>query len=458
MAIPVLETDWNANNSGGSLVTSIVLTKPTGTAVDDVLVILVGDDAREGLPHYYDTPTGFTEIIASGDGTSDAYIVGFYRVADGTEGTTITVTHGGVADALYGWYMRVSGADTTTPINASLATVGAVGLTYTTDGVTTDEDDCLILGAVAYDGGNGGTFVLDSGAGWSIVDQENSGTGNNNSSGVFLERDQATSGAGVDFVLSASQNDGWAGIQFAIQPPTSSAQTITGAVFTNTNTFGAGTISQVGPDQTITGANFANIQSFGAGTVSQAGADQTITGVVFSNTQSFGAGVISQVGPDQTITGVSYTNTQSFGSGEISQTIPSQTITGVTYTNTQSFGAGTVTQIGPDQTITGAVFTNSQSFGAGIVSQSGADQTIIGASFVNAQSFGAGTITQGISNQTIAGEVFINLQSFGAGVIVGGYTGNPNGGKRDPIKASARRRPVVGRSASRTVTGRGGRG
>lgn len=47
----------------------------------------------------------------------------------------------------------------------------------------------------------------------------------------------------------------------------SGPQTITGTLFTNTNSFGAGTVVQTSPAQTIVGTLFVNTNSFGAGVV-----------------------------------------------------------------------------------------------------------------------------------------------------------------------------------------------
>jgi hypothetical protein len=47
----------------------------------------------------------------------------------------------------------------------------------------------------------------------------------------------------------------------------SGPQTITGTLFTNTNSFGSGVVVQTSPAQTIVGTLFVNTNSFGAGVV-----------------------------------------------------------------------------------------------------------------------------------------------------------------------------------------------
>ena len=65
---------------------------------------------------------------------------------------------------------------------------------------------------------------------------------------------------------------------------------------------------------------------------------QAITGTLYSDPDTFGAGTVDQ---GQTITGTVYTDADTFGSGTI--TVGAVTITGTVYTDTDAFGAGTAT-------------------------------------------------------------------------------------------------------------------
>lgn len=217
MAIPVLET-WLANNGGAGTATSLVLTKPSGVATGDLLILILGDDADNLTSTNWATPSS-PDVWQSGphfagDGTADATLTLFWRISDGAEPATVTVTRT-LSDEVYGWYLRVSGADAT-QFHAFLATAGATGSTYTIDGVTTSVANCLIIAAMAEDGGDGGTFTINTGAGWSIVDQENAGTTGNDAAGLFAQRNQASSGAGVDLLIDSGVTDGKAGFQIAI--------------------------------------------------------------------------------------------------------------------------------------------------------------------------------------------------------------------------------------------------
>lgn len=135
-----------------------------------------------------------------------------------------------------------------------------------------------------------------------------------------------------------------------------SAQTLTGTLFSDSDSFGAGVVST---SITLTGTLFSDGDSFGAGTISTA---ITITGTLFSDGDSFGAGTVSQAGGSQTLTGTLFDDSaDSFGSGVISTSI---TISGALYDDADTFGAGTISQVSP-QTITGTLFVDDDSFGAG---------------------------------------------------------------------------------------------
>lgn len=94
-----------------------------------------------------------------------------------------------------------------------------------------------------------------------------------------------------------------------------STQTITGALFTNSETFYGATISAL---NTITGALFTNTITFYGATISQTGPGvQNIDGALFTNSNTFFVAVISQFSAPQSITGARYNNSQTFYAAEI---------------------------------------------------------------------------------------------------------------------------------------------
>ena len=72
-------------------------------------------------------------------------------------------------------------------------------------------------------------------------------------------------------------------------------QTVTGSLFTDPDSFGAGTISST---YSVTGSLFADPDSFGTGAISMSFL-QTITGVLFGDPDAFGAGTVAEavIGP-----------------------------------------------------------------------------------------------------------------------------------------------------------------
>ena len=115
-------------------------------------------------------------------------------------------------------------------------------------------------------------------------------------------------------------------------PPTdeySAAQIITGALFTNTNTFFGSTLSSV---STIAGALFDDTDTFFSATITTP-APQTITGALVTDADTFFASLIDVADP-QTITAALITNTSTFFRSSNTQTDgPSTDITRLYHTS-----------------------------------------------------------------------------------------------------------------------------
>jgi len=227
MAVPVIE-GWTTTSATAS---SITLTKPTGVVDGDLLLIVVMNDdltntAQWDASTYF--PTGFTFINESGDNLCDCHTAAFWRIADGTAGSTIGVSAES-SDNYVGFYFRISGAHATTPIhqvgadsNTTSATTGVI------TEVTTTVDDCLCLAVVSTDGA---TLVpADSVSGsWSTADGIT-----NELSGVGAEvatQGKATAGATGDctFDWTGAGSNGSSGFQIAIAPAAGTSVTGTAA-------------------------------------------------------------------------------------------------------------------------------------------------------------------------------------------------------------------------------------
>lgn len=118
MAVPVVAS-FTEKNDVTTDASSITLTKPGSVAAGDLLLIIVINDAGVSTAQWNNTtlkPTGFTFINTAGDANTDCHAGAFWRIADGSEGATISVPCATASDYI-GWYIRVTGADTTTPVN-----------------------------------------------------------------------------------------------------------------------------------------------------------------------------------------------------------------------------------------------------------------------------------------------------------------------------------------------------
>lgn len=207
-SIPVVESGYDTQTN--SSVTYLTMNKPTCSTND--LFLLLGSSNNQGSA--FDTPTGFT-VIESGTALGHS-VAGFYKIVTGSESGTISFGNAS-ANAKIGWYICISGAHDTSPIDVQHAMESAVGTAHTISEVTTTENDVLALAFLGYDSGDGYSYSI-TGTGWSITSQQQSGTGTGNTSGFFAEKDMASSGVTTDISVTANVSDGGQYFQFAIAP------------------------------------------------------------------------------------------------------------------------------------------------------------------------------------------------------------------------------------------------
>jgi hypothetical protein len=134
-----------------SNVTSLAVTKPTGTIGGNLLIACVSLDgnAYSSLT----APSGWTLIQKGPQGVSPiAQTFGvWYKIATASEPSTYTFTWTPTEQA-YAWIMRFSGHDATNPINASTAQSGSATSTAISPAVTTSVPNAMILRLHASDG------------------------------------------------------------------------------------------------------------------------------------------------------------------------------------------------------------------------------------------------------------------------------------------------------------------
>jgi cellulose synthase/poly-beta-1,6-N-acetylglucosamine synthase-like glycosyltransferase len=216
-AYPAVASYEPASSSGAA--NSLTLTKPSSVQVGDLLLIIVGNDDNTATAQWDDVtykPSGFTLINEVGNSTVDCHAAAFYRVADGTEGSTIDVSAQS-ADDYWGFYIRVTGIDQSTPINATGADSTSSGTSISITSVDTSVAETLAFYNMCYDGADDGGFTA-SDTGWSETAEGRNGTTSSNASGSWGTKQVATAGATGAVTVTPVVSDGMGGFQFAVAP------------------------------------------------------------------------------------------------------------------------------------------------------------------------------------------------------------------------------------------------
>ena len=213
---PVLETYTEQGSTTASA--SLVLTKPSGVVSGDLLILICMNEDDTSIDQFTDNHAGWTFLLNTGNSSSACHTGVFWRISDGTEGASESVTAQS-SDQWMGFYLRVSGAHATTPIDSSLPGVSTGNASnHPVLGVTTSVDDCLIFCALVFDGGDGFPFSV-IGSGWTKVDDFQTGVSpTDDVSGVFGKKDLPTAGASGTVTIACSLPDGAAWFQVAIAP------------------------------------------------------------------------------------------------------------------------------------------------------------------------------------------------------------------------------------------------
>ena len=209
MAVPVLES-WAASNSGGTDVSSLSFTAPSGISAGDLLIIIACAEDDNTTNTF--SATGWTEAYNAGSGTSDAQIGLLWKEATGSEGN-VSVSIGGSGN-MGGWYLRISGANVDSPFDTESEIDNGSASTHTLTALTTGTDNCFLIGALSFDGGDGSPFS------WTVLtklDDETSGTGVQDWSGSIATGSQVTAGGTGAPVITTSVSDGASGIFVAIK-------------------------------------------------------------------------------------------------------------------------------------------------------------------------------------------------------------------------------------------------
>ena len=201
--------------------TSHALTKPTGVTSGDLLIIMITNDSLAAADQF-EAVSGWTLYTEAGDATSDSHQAVYYRISDGTEGATTTVTCK-VSEYTAGWYCRFDGQAASSPVYGLGSSVNqANGATITVPAMTTSGDNDMAIALASVGNGNSHPFTIDSGTGWAATvptDQSIQEFASSASqAAVFMTKIVTSAGTSENIVYDNSQSGyGAIGFQFAIK-------------------------------------------------------------------------------------------------------------------------------------------------------------------------------------------------------------------------------------------------
>lgn len=212
----VVTADYQPSDTGGSTAGSITCVAPANITTDDLLIIVVGDDADNTTSPMFDNEAGWTKLGEGGNNDSDAHIAVYYLVSvSGSEGN-VTIDHSSANDELWCMYFRVTGADTTTPIDTFTFGANGSASPQTASAISAATDNELVITGFAWDGGDTTPYTI-GGTGWSQLGNDiQSGSSGTDAGGAIGERSQSTAGSGENSTCTASPADGAAYFQFNV--------------------------------------------------------------------------------------------------------------------------------------------------------------------------------------------------------------------------------------------------
>jgi hypothetical protein len=228
MAAPVLES-FNSNTGDDN---GFTVTKPSSVATGDLLLLFVTLEDTKGT-NGLTAPSGFTLLQWIGNNIQDAHAWVFYRIADGTEGSSVTISPPRRAEGA-AWYLRVSGADTTTPFGADVNTAANTTSVLPIDQLTRDDqsEDQLAFSLCSFDGGDSDMGIIST-SGWDNYNTNRatsnsalisagryleSGSAGGDSSGAWDTQTKTGTGTVGTSRWSFAVSDGAVGIAFTVNP------------------------------------------------------------------------------------------------------------------------------------------------------------------------------------------------------------------------------------------------
>lgn len=223
MARPVVE-NWAVSDSGGSTVSSLSLTPPSGIVAGELLLAFVASDDSSDTTQFSTSTTGWTKLVENiNGGTSDCHVGVFWKEAVGSDAAV--VIDAASSDEMLGWYVRVSGANTTTPFDTYRTYSSTNGTTTRTFHVveSTDDAESIGLAIMSFDGGDITlSNYTSTDATLTQIDEHNSGTSGNDTMATLVGFYDLGIGDGTWGSVDLDPTDGSAMAAVAIYPGSAS--------------------------------------------------------------------------------------------------------------------------------------------------------------------------------------------------------------------------------------------
>ncbi len=413
-----------SNEGTGSTATTNATLSSSPTAGNLIVLAFAGDDYN-GTPNSpWTQPTG---------GEQQTYHGGYlwYHISDGSNSYQYTI--GSNSPSV--WVIaEIEGPFDSTPLDVSNGTLStAGGNSLATPSVTPSTGDRAALATYGASSGsalntrtatfsNSFTTIRDIGA-------STGGTKDFIALGVRTLTGNGSTGYTTTGTISAGGSpDSQSAIIAVFKKGAGGggSQSITGALYTNSNTFYGATVAP--GTATVSGGLFTNSQTFYGATVGRGAVN--IGGALYTNSNGFFGGTVSA---SYTIQGALFTDGDTFYGATVSP--GSVTIGGVLFSNSNAFYAAAVSQDGAPQNISGALYANTQTVYAASVA---AKYSVAGALYSDPDTFFAATVSQPVA-QNISGARYDNDNSF-FGAVVGGK--RDTGGSGNQTGRAKRRRNI----------------
>jgi len=199
--------------------TTISITAPPNISNNDLLLVFFIRDPTADVSEYdmVIDQSGWTQATRVFSEQGDSLIQVYYKVSNGTD-SDISATALFARDTI-GWYLRLSGVDTASPIN-QIGTPSFNGLSpITATSVTTTVDGCMSFSILGFDGGDAEPYTI-TGTGWDTSfpanQYLNAGPSGTDAGGGWLNKSIASAGSTQDVTFSSSTPDGMTAFQIAI--------------------------------------------------------------------------------------------------------------------------------------------------------------------------------------------------------------------------------------------------